>query len=287
MGKKYLHFLLLFIVIIAVFVGGFLLGNKFQEEKEANSLIPPYYKPEDFVKPKNLPVKKSAEKKITIIMFHYVEYLKNLDDITLRRLDTSPDNVDKEFKALQENGYETYFVREIPDMISGKIVYPAKFVVLTFDDGYQDFYTVVYPLLKKYRFKATVYVIADYLGRNNFLTEKEIQEMATSGLVEIGSHTLDHLYLKLVPSQLARKQIFDSKTKLEEMLHQPIQTFAYPYGAFNLEVMNLVKEASYSAAVSVIYGSDQSEENLFYLSRIRSGFFTPQNIIPMLEKFSR
>jgi len=64
--------------------------------------------------------------------------------------------------------------------------------------------------------KATIYIIVDFIGRRGFMNEKEIKEVLDSGLVELGSHTLDHLYLKLTPESTARKQIFESKKILEE-----------------------------------------------------------------------
>ncbi|KKQ01449.1 MAG: Polysaccharide deacetylase [Candidatus Roizmanbacteria bacterium GW2011_GWA2_36_23] len=206
-------------------------------------------------------------------MYHYVEYVKDLDDIVKIKLDILPHVFESQIKTLHDNNFKTYFVKDIPEIINSNIIPSKKSVVLTFDDGYEDFYTVVYPILKKYQMKATVYVIYDYIGWKGFMNESQIKEIASSNLVEIGSHTLDHVYLKSVVKDLAEKQIKNSKVLLEQMFGFPVYTFAFPYGAFSQESLDIVKEAGYTAAVSVISGSEQSETNLFYLSRLRPGIF--------------
>jgi len=141
--------------------------------------------------------------------------------------------------------------------------------------------------LKKYQMKATIYIIVDFIGRRGFMDDKEIKEVLDSGLVELGSHTLDHLYLKLTPESTARKQIFESKKILEEKFKVKVETFAYPYGAFSKKTVDLVKEAGYKAAVSVIPSMIQSKENLFYLSRVRPGIFTPKMMIRVIESYKK
>ena len=114
-------------------------------------------------------------------------------------------------------------------------------------------------------------IIQNDIGKPEFLSHRQIQEMLDSLLIEVGSHTLPHAYLKTMSDNAAKKQIVESKKKLEEEFNIKVETFAYPNGAFNQKTVELVKEASYSAAVSVISGTIQSQENLFFLSRIRQG----------------
>lgn len=276
---------------------GFLLGLVFSFfiflmiffKRENSHIIPPYYEKKSFSIPKDIVVKKITKESIRlpILMYHYIEYIKDVNDIIRKRLDISPDIFESHLKTLQREKYDTYFVKDIPDILEGKIPYASKSAVLTFDDGYEDFYTIVFPLLKKYQMKATIYIIYDNIGRRGFLDEKEIRELIGSGLVEIGSHTLDHIYLKLSPKTVAKKQIFESKKLLEERFGIKVFTFAYPYGAFSQEVVNMVKEAGYKAAVSVIPGVYQSDENRYFLSRIRPGVFTAKTMIEVLESYKK
>lgn len=260
-------------------------------EIEQAKIIAPYYSAKDFKLPKGLlqaQSTSSAKLKIPIVMYHYVEYVKDPNDIIRKQLDTSPLWFEDQLKILRKNNFQTYFVRDVPDILNGVINYDAKkSIVLTFDDGYEDFYTVVFPLLKKYNIRATVYIINDFLERRDFLTKAQVVELSHSGLVEIGAHTLDHVYLKTSVETVAREQIVKSKQELEELIGMKVLSFAYPYGAFNPRTVDIVKEASFSAAVSVIPGTHQSHDNLLYLYRIRPGVFTPSTMIKVLENYSK
>lgn len=280
------------IICTLVFIGFVSVIQRNQEKKkeQANSnIIAPYYDKKSFQLPAemNSVATTSATIKIPIIMYHYVEYVKDVGDLVRKKLDINPNLFEGHLKALDDAHYKTYFVRDIPDILEGNIQYSTHSAVLTFDDGYEDFYTVAFPLLKKYQMKATMYIIYDFIGKKGFMDEQEIREILASGLVELGSHTFDHLYLKQTPESTARKQIIDSKKKFEERFGVQIKTFAYPYGAFSPETINLVKEAGYVAAVSVIPGMQQSENNILYLNRVRPGIFTPQTIIKVMENYNK
>lgn len=225
--------------------------------------------------------------RLPIVLYHYVEYVADDKDLIRKRLDITPDMFERQLKVLQENHFQTYFVRDIPELLGGKMELNSKSIMLTFDDGYEDFYTSVLPLLKKYNMKATAYIVYNFIGRKGYLTSKQVQEIIASGLVEIGAHTLDHLYLKLVPESIARKQIFESKRKLEETYGIQVNTFAYPYGAMSQDTVNLVKEASYSAAVSVIAGVTHTNNTIFYLSRIRAGVLTGRDMVKTLDSIKK
>lgn len=242
--------------------------------------IAPKYEAKDLIRPTFLPTPTAGPEptptpvKIPIIMYHYVEYVADPKDTIRRSLDIPPNLFESHLKSLQQANFESYFVKDVPDIMTGKISYdPQKSVILSFDDGYEDFYTDVFPLLKKYHTRATLYVIYHFVGRPGFLTEEQVQELHDSGLVEIGDHTYDHIYLKTASETVAEKQIIESKKAFEDTYHFKIFTFAYPYGAMSQTAIEDVKKAGYTAAVSVIPGAMQSDENLFYLYRIRPGIF--------------
>lgn len=296
MKKKYIlsGFLTGALCMVVVFTLGFIIRKVIVKKQSLlNSYIEaPYYDKKVFQKPVDL--EKIATSgafvknvKLPIIMYHYVEYVKDENDLIRKKLDINPYLFEGHLRSLHNADYITYFIKDIPDILGGNIENAKKTIFLTFDDGYEDFYTVVFPLLKKYQMKATIYIIYDFIGRKGFLTEKEIRELIESGLIEIGSHTLDHVYLKQAPESVIRKQIIESKKKFEERFGIEIKTFAYPYGAFTKEAIDIVREAGYTAAVSVIPGMQQSKENLLYLSRVRPGIFTPETIIKVLENYKK
>jgi len=260
-----------------------------QKVQKQENIVAPYYDKKELQFSDDLKNRNKGDNtiKIPIIMYHYVEYVKDDKDLIRKRLDIVPSLFEGHLQALREAHYDTYFVKDVPDILEGLIHYSTQSAILTFDDGYEDFYTDVFPLLKKYHMRATLYVIYDYIGRKGFLNEQQIQELIESNLVEIGSHTLDHVYLKRAPNEYAEKQISESKIKFEERFGIKVKTFAYPYGAFNNDNIAAVEKAGYTAAVSVISGALQSKNNLFYLSRIRPGLFTPTSMIRVIEQMSK
>lgn len=285
-------------IVLSILVVSVSIAYYFEKQKttqltktiaKQNSIVAPYYEKSAFQLPDNLKNNNIEQSmiKIPILMYHYVEYVKDDGDLIRKRLDIVPSLFEGHLQALRKANYETYFVKDIPDILDGTIRYSTHSALLTFDDGYEDFYSVAFPLLKKYHMRATIYIIYNYIGRKGFLNEQEIRELAESDLIEIGSHTLDHVYLKLASKKYADNQIVESKRKFEEQFGIKIKTFAYPYGAFDNDNIETVKKAGYTAAVSVISGIMQGKENLFYLSRIRPGLFTPQSMINVIEHMNK
>jgi len=209
--------------------------------------------------------------RLPILTYHYVENVQNPKDTVRKKLDITPDVFEKQLQTLKNGGYETVFVKEIADALDHQKNLPEKSIALTFDDGYSDFYWVVFPLLKEYQMKATIYVVADFLDQPNYLSTGQVKELGSSGLVEIASHSLHHFSLSGLKKEVAENEIFESKKKLEAITGNNVFDFAYPYGSFNQEVEDLVKKAGYQTAASVISGVYQGNSNRFFLYRVRPG----------------
>jgi len=260
-------------------------SNNIQNERQ-KMVIDEYHYQQSLERPTPIPNTNPTDfhMKVPIIMYHYVEYVKDPRDTIRKSLNIDPDVFQYQLQTLESNGFKTFYVKELAEALDGFRIMPKKSVILTFDDGYEDFYTYVLPILKKYKVKATLYVINDLVGSKGYISQKELDEIASSGFVEVGAHTLDHDYLKGMSKEAQMQQIIKSKDELESMLGIQIKTFAYPFGAFDDNSINIVKEASFSAAVSVIPGNDHSEEDRYYLYRIRAGSILGGNMIQNLEK---
>lgn len=271
--RRRLRFPLL--VVIPVLLGFVFWALFFSNKNKV--VVAPYYPKSAFQLPADLPEKNATTSaqsvRLPVIMYHYVENVRDKRDLVRIKLNVTPALFESQLQKLENNHYHSYFARDIPAIVHHQIDLPEKPIVLTFDDGYEDFYTTAYPLLKKYQMKATVYVMANFLGKRGYLSAGQLQTLSQSGLVEIGSHTLDHPDLKALKIDQARKEIVENKIKLEELFHIPIVSFAYPYGSFNKDIAELVRKAGYTSAVSVVPGLNQSEDNLFYLFRLRPGIF--------------
>lgn len=220
---------------------------------------------------------------VPILLYHYIEYVKDPKDTVRIALNTNPLILEEQIKTLQEAGYNFITVSELTDAFDGKFSLPPKPIVLTFDDGYRDFYTFAYPILKKYNVKATQYVISGFLDYPNHLLISQVQEIAKDGLVEIGAHTIHHIWLKGRPITTINNEVLQSKLILEKLINKPVNTFSYPFGAFDSNSIGSVINSGFKSAVSTIPGIDQLQTNRYFLYRLRPGGRTGQYLLNWLS----
>jgi peptidoglycan/xylan/chitin deacetylase (PgdA/CDA1 family) len=148
-------------------------------------------------------------------------------------------------------------------------------VSITFDDGYQDFYLNVYPLLRKNNLPATVFVATDYVGKEwpfvenhpKMLTWEQIEEISKCN-VEIGAHTITHPNLQVKNLEEAEYEIRKSKEEIEKHISTSAKFFSYPFGRHNPEIVDITKFAGFKGAVGGI-GTLQKDSNIFVLNRIQ------------------
>jgi peptidoglycan/xylan/chitin deacetylase (PgdA/CDA1 family) len=149
---------------------------------------------------------------------------------------------------------------------------PDYSVVLTFDDGFEDFFSVAALHLARRKLPATVFVITDraygYLSSNgeSFLSWQEIQELAASG-VQVGSHTCSHPALLGLPFGEVRRELADSRTAIQDHISAADVPLSYPYGQTSAEISKLAQSLGYSCAINGALGPNGSGSDLFALSR--------------------
>lgn len=202
-----------------------------------------------------------------VLMYHYVldTELANKD----KRIVT-PQTLEQQMRFLKVNEYNVIFLEEFAAYLRAKKQVPRNTVVLTFDDGHLDNYVNAYPILKKYGLKATMFVIVDSLDRPNFVTKEQIREMSNSGLITIGSHTLGERHLPSISDKAdLKREIFDSKKKLEKIIGKPVNCFSYPIGGFNTEIRQMVIDAGYTVAVATSPGFFYPKDDPFAIKRVR------------------
>jgi peptidoglycan/xylan/chitin deacetylase (PgdA/CDA1 family) len=221
--------------------------------------------------------------RVPILMYHYVEYVKDTRDTIRKSLSLTPYTFEDEIKTLISARYTFMTNAELADALSGKIPLPPKPIVLTFDDGYRDFYTDVYPVLKKYRVKATAYIISGFLGYPNNMYAWQVKQIADEGLVEIGAHTVNHAWLKGMPREKLVYEVGQCKKTLESLTGKPVVSFAYPYGVFDVPAIQAIAAAGFTSAVSTIPGADQYQTHRYFLYRLRPGGKTGKSLLSWLD----
>ena len=159
--------------------------------------------------------------RVPVLMYHAVS-----DNIWgIPELFISPSTLEKQFQALKEGGYTPITFEDLDH-----IEEIEKPVMLTFDDGYDDNYTELFPLLQQYNIKATVFVIVNDLGKNHKLTKAQVREMSESGLVSIQSHTMSHGYLDGMYEKQLRHENYDSMIALARITGKQPFVLCYPTG---------------------------------------------------------
>ncbi|MBN1930180.1 MAG: polysaccharide deacetylase family protein [Desulfobacterales bacterium] len=171
---------------------------------------------------------------------------------------------EQQMKYLHENGYKTVKFQELFEFMQFRRALPKKSVAITIDDGYRSTYHIAYPILKKYGFKATLFIYTDFVGvSQNAITWNQLRELKADGF-EIGSHTISHsdltrqmngestqAYISRIEMELGRsKQIIDKK------LNQNTIFLAFPYGRYNEKVLKICERLGYKLATSVERGSN-------------------------------
>lgn len=200
-----------------------------------------------------------------ILMYHMIREHLPKNKSKFNRLRVKPNEFEKQLIWLKKNNFTSYTLSEL---IKLKEI-PSKAVVITFDDGYEDNFTNAFPLLKKYNFKATIYVVIDRFDKNwaidkdlnilcdelnnePMLSDEQIKVMIQSGLIEIGSHTLDHVNLPELSFEEKTIEIKKSKEKLEKIFDIKCTSFAYPFGFFDSDSIKIVEESNYANATTTV-----------------------------------
>lgn len=199
-----------------------------------------------------------------IFMYHHV--FPGHED---NKLFISQENFQKQMKYLLEHGFHVISLRELVSYYKEGRNPPEKTVVLTFDDGYDDFFANAYPVLKKFNFPATVFLIADKVETPAYLWRYQIIEMLDSGLITFGSHSISHPILTELSEKKATEEIAGSKKKLEEFLGIPIEFFCYPVGQFNEKIRQMVIDTGYLGACATSAEKSYPSTDIYSLERVR------------------
>ena len=164
-------------------------------------------------------------------------------------LDLSPQLFDAELHALQWDGWHTITVSKLADLLAASVLPKPKTFVITIDDGHADGALYALPILRKYRFVATFYLVAGRIGHAHNLTWHQVAELAAAGM-EIGDHTMWHVRLNRLTLPAIQHEIDAAQAMLTAHLCRAPTTFAYPFGAFDDTAVGVVRGAGFHMAVT-------------------------------------
>lgn len=233
---------------------------------------------------------KADEFFVPMLMYHNINDNYNPSNASA---EISGEMFEEHLLYLKENGYSPIFLKDYYQFRTNGERLPDKPIVITFDDGYLNNYTVAYPLLKKYNMNATIFIITGRTGLQGAVkyphfTWAQAMEMDKSPYVDIQSHTQYHNDLSSVNKGVAVLELRKSKRLIEKMLNKEVLFLAYPYGSRNEVVIKAAKKAGYKAAVladAVNQGVNRSDTDLMQLKRIAVyGTMTGDDLINEIKK---
>jgi len=191
----------------------------------------------------------SPQLKIPVIMYHMVCNTSG-ENTRVRYDNVFPEQFKQQMQYLCESGYRVVRLAEYFKWHKGELNLPKKSVVITFDDGYKNVYDNAYPVLRKYNFPATIFLVTDYIGKEQSfgwfkdddnslwpLSWGEVAEMS-QGNITIGSHSLSHPHLGRLTPEKIEKELGSSKQEIEDQINKEASFFSYPIGIKQYGVYN-------------------------------------------------
>ena len=165
-----------------------------------------------------------------------------------------PDIFDDQMKYLRDNGFTVVTLDDLWAYFQNGLPLPAKPVMIPLGDGWENQYIYAFPILKKYSYPGIFYIYSGAIGKKHFLTWPEVKEMATAHMI-LADHTHTHPELpKIVDPAELKREIAGSKSIIEGELGLPVRDFAYPFGAYNDQSIQMVKDSGYRTARTVHTG---------------------------------
>ena len=268
-------FAALFGISGAVFLGGCGMWKSGVPKEDAVNMAEassvkvkdPNFKPGTAIVHRDADVEYSVPEGVSILMYHMIGDMKNNSAVM------TEDNLRIQMQYLKDHGYHPITMQELYDYVTKGEKLPSKPVCITFDDGYLDSYTIVYPMMKEFGYPWTLFLITDDVGKSyNRMTWEQLKEMADSGAVTIANHTLSHPKLHNLPTRAEKEnEIIGANKAIKYHLGIDNLWIASPYGDYDDEVIDICKKAGIKLAVTTDAGRVHVGSYPYDLKRVYIG----------------
>ena len=203
------------------------------------------------------------------LLYHDIdsqEYPSEKEDLATRETVVRSGEFLSHMTYLAETGWNVMSIREyLAKQEAGRV--QSQDIVLTFDDGHISNYRLALPVLQKFGFSATFFIIAQRIGSPHHMGKAELNELCKAGM-EIGSHGLTHTYLPELSTEEVEYELSESRNIIEHTVKEPVTSFAYPGGHYNPQILDSMRKSSYTTAASCIVGRNSLETDPYLLRRL-------------------
>jgi peptidoglycan/xylan/chitin deacetylase (PgdA/CDA1 family) len=197
-----------------------------------------------------------------VLLYHSVTDEPDRD----RRFAVSRATFEAHADAIKASGRQALRISDLAAGLREERPLPERVAAITFDDGFADTYCAVESLLAR-GLRSTVYVTTGEVGAPNRLTPSQVTELAQISRIEVGAHAVRHLFLDELDDQQLAHEVNASKVELEDLTQVPIQSFAYPHGAYDRRARQAVIDAGYRSAVAVKNAVSHRADDPFAIAR--------------------
>jgi len=223
----------------------------------------------------------------TVLMYHALDEGRSAISI-------SPATFERQMRLLYQQGFQVVPLGQLVSSLRNSQALPDKSVVITFDDGLESVYASAFPVLERFGFPATVFLVAGYCGKSNdwpsqppkvprfpLMTWTQIKELDRHG-IDFGAHTLTHPRLDRVPPGELEREVLESKTAIEDQLGHEVSLFSYPCGRCNQASAELVGQA-YAGACTTRLGMVTPDSDPLALARVDAYYVQQPQIFRLLS----
>lgn len=207
--------------------------------------------------------------RVPILVYHIVRPSYPDDSAGVRAIAVTPETFEAEMTHLSSAGYHVIPFSALESHLASSTPLPAKPVVITLDDGWEDQYEYAFPILKAHDYPATFFVFTNAIGSKGFFTWSELKEMLAAGMT-IGDHTKSHPYLTRLSAAKQQDEIAGSKAILERELGVTVNVFAYPFGLKDATTTAILRAAGFVAARDDGGSPVQSEADIYDLGALNA-----------------
>jgi peptidoglycan/xylan/chitin deacetylase (PgdA/CDA1 family) len=222
----------------------------------------------------------ASRRTVPVLMYHSISGDPETGVAPYYKTATNPAVFEEQIRFLTDQGYQSVDVAEAFRLLNTKVPTATKPVVITFDDGFRDFHDVAFPILKKYRQTAVVYLPSAFIdgSRRSFkgrecLTWSEVRELRGQG-IRFGSHTVSHPKLYELSWKEIEEELANSKERIERELGEEVSGFAYPFAfpqqdrRFTDRFIRLLRQRGYGHCCTTVIGRPQPGDDPFCVKRL-------------------
>lgn len=207
-------------------------------------------------------VAKQIEIKREIPILCYHNFTENTNtDVTLSR-----STFEEQIKSLVDSGYHCVLPDQLCQYLTVGTSLPPKSIMISFDDTRLAQYTIAAPILEHYGFRGVFFIMTVCVNKSNYMSSTMINDLATRGHV-IGVHTYDHPNVNDIQSNQWPMEIKEPKIFLENVIHNCVEYFAYPYGPWTSKCIAQLKKYNYKAAFQ-LDGKQSLKDSIFTIRRL-------------------